>query len=160
MGYTHYYTVHDLQQDLHVPEIAQDIRHIAMASEIPLANGLGEPGTQPVIEPHLVEINGVLPNRCGTFEYPPDHRWNQKWNLTLGGSHCKTRRRPYDVIVCAALMAVRHHLGQNVRVRSDGDFAHDPGWAAARDLYRRALRREPPELFHHSQRTNTPATAP
>lgn len=38
---------------------------------------------------------------------------------------CKTAYRPYDLAVTAALIALKHHFGDDVRVTSDGDM---PNW--------------------------------
>ena len=34
---------------------------------------------------------------------------------------CKTARKPYDLVVVACLAILKHHLGDNVNVSSDGD---------------------------------------
>ena len=57
-----------------------------------------------------------------------------------GFDFCKTARKPYDVVVCAALLAIKHHQGDNVEIRSDGDFGDE--WQPAYRLYRRATHRE------------------
>lgn len=54
---------------------------------------------------------------------------------------CKTARLPYDVVVCAALMRVRHYFGE-VLVQSDGK-AKD--WEDAVRLYRTVFGEALPE---------------
>lgn len=51
-------------------------------------------------------------------------------------SFCKTAFRPYDLMVQACLIALRHHLGPVFRVTSDGD---ESDWADARRLCRNVL---------------------
>lgn len=49
---------------------------------------------------------------------------------------CKTAFRPYDVLVTAALLILKHHLGDAVHVSSDGEDQH---WADAKALCRAEL---------------------
>ena len=46
-------------------------------------------------------------------------------------SFCKTAFKPYDVTVCAALIAFKHRLGPDATVSSDGN---DPDWEDGRML--------------------------
>lgn len=45
----------------------------------------------------------------------------RKRRPTLWGSFCKTEYKPYDVLVTCALLIIKHHLGNFVVVRSDGE---------------------------------------
>ncbi|MCZ7608453.1 MAG: hypothetical protein M5U25_20905 [Planctomycetota bacterium] len=54
---------------------------------------------------------------------------------------CKTNRKPYDLLVCAALMALKRHFPE-VRVLSDGTRED---WAEARMFYERVLGQAPGE---------------
>lgn len=49
---------------------------------------------------------------------------------------CKTARKPYDQVVVACLVVLKHYLGDGFAVESDGD-AHE--WVNGRDLAREAL---------------------
>lgn len=101
MGYTHYWTQtrnmtaeewETVRGD--VGEILKYTQHI---SGIPLANGIGDPGTQPEIASNKIWFNGVGPdNDHETFGIVP----------TIDGpawAFCKTARKPYDVAVAACL---------------------------------------------------------
>ena len=152
MGYTHYYHIQDITKPLMTSEIAQDIESIIMASEIPLGDGSDEPDSQPILEHDLVQVNGIGDEGHETLCYPPDFEWNRKVHRpeSLGSSFCKTARKPYDVVVCAALLAIKHHLGDNVEIHSDGDF--DDEWQPAYQLYRKATGRElPPEFREYEE---------
>ena len=63
----------------------------------------------------------------------------------LGRDFCKTAQKPYDVVVCAALLAIKHHQRDNVEICSDGEF--DDEWQPAYQLYRNATGRELPPEF-------------
>lgn len=77
-----------------------------------------------------------------------------------GFAFCKTERKPYDVIICAALMAIKHHTGDNVVIYFDGDFAEETEWAPAYTLYRTALRRDLPPFFAQYIKKVQPIAAP
>ena len=142
MGYTHYWIIKDTTKNLCVPNIAQDVRAILMAGETPIADGWGTPGTEPLVNEDMVDFNGVGDECHEGFSFPPE----KGSSTTDVFDFCKTARKPYDTVVCAAIMAVKHHLKGNVRVSSDGDF-DEPLWQNAYLLYHRALRREVPQQF-------------
>ena len=143
MGYTHYYTIQDPSQPLRGSEIAQDIQNIILASEIPMGDGSDDPDSQPILEHDLVQLNGTGDEAHETLYYPPYDEGN-------GFAFCKTARKPYDVVVCAALLAIKHHQEDNVEITSDGEF--DDEWQPAYRLYRRATGRELPLEFREYER--------
>jgi len=56
-----------------------------------------------------------------------------------GFQFCKTARKPYDLLVCAALLSLEHHFGRRVtQVSSDGDYND---WEPAIKFYRETLKR-------------------
>ena len=56
-----------------------------------------------------------------------------------GFQFCKTARKPYDILVCAALLSLEHHFGRRTtQVTSDGNFED---WEPAIKLYRETLKR-------------------
>jgi len=40
-----------------------------------------------------------------------------------GFNFCKTARKPYDALVCASLILLKHYMGDFVRVTSDGEIS-------------------------------------
>ena len=144
MGYSHSYTLQK-HADPRFAEITRDVNDIITASEIPMGDANGNPGSQPQLGPELIRLNGIQPQHCETFLYPAPAGWE----------YCKTGYQPYDVIVCATLMAMKHHLQENVAISSDGNL-DGPEWQAAYRLYRRALRRPPPEFFQQHEQTPRP----
>lgn len=52
---------------------------------------------------------------------------------------CKTAQKPYDAVVCAVLLAAKHHLGAALTLSSDGTWAE---WKPGRDLYFQATGRQ------------------
>ena len=144
MGYSHSYTLQE-HADPRFAEITRDVNDIITASEIPMGDANGNPGSQPQLGPELIRLNGIQPQHCETFLYPAPSGWE----------YCKTGYQPYDVIVCATLMAMKHHLQENVAISSDGNL-DGPEWQAAYRLYRRALKRPPPEEFRQHEQTPRP----
>ena len=156
MGYTHTYRIHDLTADLHVDGIAQDAHNIILAAEAPVAGPDGIPGTQPQLGPRVIDLNGESPQDGDNFHYPPQDPFGGMppeiaqavaAAIPPGQEFCKTDYKPYDAIVCAVLIAIRHHLGGNVRVWSDGKL-DEPEMAAGLP----ALPPGPPESAAQSLR--------
>lgn len=50
---------------------------------------------------------------------------------------CNTRGHPYDLAVCALLLTVQRHLGEQMRLGTSGGLRH--GWRDAADVVRHAL---------------------
>ena len=117
MGYTHYWTKKKKWPAAKVSAAIQDMAEVIRRCEMPLADGHGEPGTEPVIGPDFIAFNGVGELSYETFCFPGFG----------GGFHpdfafCKTVRKPYDTIVVACLLVAKHHLGTAIKVSSDGDW--------------------------------------
>ena len=92
----------------------------------------GEPGSQPYITDTEIGFNGSGDDMYegfaypGSFTGPPDHE-----PLRM---YCKTGRRPYGMVVAAVLLAIKHHLGDDVEIRSDGNLRDDE-WEPATGLF-------------------------
>lgn len=93
---------------------------------IKIVDGLSE-GLQPCIDHKQVSLNG-----------DPDHETFRIARVYDGRPHgepdglefefCKTAQKPYDVVVTAALIALKARFGDGVRVSSDGDYTDwEPG---------------------------------
>ena len=148
MGYAHYYTVADPLGDLKVPEIAADVEAIIIASKIQIGDWSGEPGSEPKLGPDEINFNAMQPEDCENFRYPPQFAQNKKFGIEEGFNFCKTNQMPYDPVVGATLIAIKHHLGNYVSVSSDGYFDDAEEWGPAYDLYFGALGRALPPFFH------------
>jgi hypothetical protein len=143
VGYTHYWqqlrdhskaTWEEIRQD--VTAILNDVQHV---QGIPLANGLGEPGTQPEVTGDKIWFNGVGPDDDHETlslwrKRPPLEAWQSKDRR--GGDFCKTARKPYDLAVTAVLAYMESIHG--LPVSSDGDGAE---WLEGVEEARRALPR-------------------
>ena len=113
MGLTHYWR---RPPALRVPVFAwaaDDCRKMMPLIGVALADGQG-PAT---FNQELIRFNGAGAQRCETFlvrqaEIDLRHR-------PTVFSFCKTHGLPYDLCVRAALIILRHHLGNAIGVFSD-----------------------------------------
>lgn len=133
MGYTHYWETpqHGFSEREweYIANIAAAAIEDAKRGDIAVAYEFDEPHRAPVIGSSTIHFNGIGEEGHETFYIA---REGQKWEF------CKTARKPYDVVVCAVLLALRD-MGADVS--SDGDIDggedHD-GWANGHALYKRA----------------------
>lgn len=71
-----------------------------------------------------LNVNGSGDN--GHEDFVMREHWSEN-----GGEFCKTARKPYDVVVVACLIVLKHYMGDDFKVGSDG-FAQD--WLAGLGL--------------------------
>jgi len=55
---------------------------------------------------------------------------------------CKTARKPYDLMVCVSLMILKHNLGADFKISSDGGLND---WREAIDFYENLFDRKAPK---------------
>ncbi len=118
MGYTHYWRKVGPWPEDKLKAAVADMQTIIKRCDIPLANYAGESGTMPEMGELLISFNGVGTESYETFLFPPSTE-DEKF------AFCKTGRRPYDQVVVACLLAAKHHLGDAIRVSSDGRWERE-----------------------------------
>jgi len=142
MGYTHYATrpVRNAGSAYMYNKLAMDAKAIcdhAQANGLPLANGMGEAGTEPEFTEAYFSLNGVSDengdNGHETFHWDgiptlPDYRKKESEYFDF----CKTAYKPYDAVVTAILIRAKVIYGSCVSINSDGSWED---WKAGRDLY-------------------------
>ena len=140
MGYAHNYEIIG-DAPRRTAEIAQDakrlISHAKDTRGVTVVDGAGSTGSNPTVTDELIRFGGPRPYHSQAFTYPPEAA---PFDDGSGFGSCKTRHWPYDIVVCAVLCAVKHHLGEAVVISSDGSPFSDwetgkPLWDAAGDLY-------------------------
>lgn len=137
MGYTHYWYQDTKLDDAKFAAAALDIEKVLAVTEVPLAGGMGDEGTKPEVGPKRISFNGVDEDGHETLYVEPtaekpsyqDQSEPQVFNF------CKTARKPYDEVVIASLAVLKHHLGDAIRVSSDGYFSE---WETGLALAKRA----------------------
>ncbi|MBA3775431.1 MAG: hypothetical protein H0X11_03150 [Betaproteobacteria bacterium] len=112
-------------------DAVRDIQRLLKDANIPLAGFEGQ--GPPVFLDDAIVFNGVAGAACEPFEIHQvefDRRGRaEKF------SFCKTQGLPYDLVVMAALIVFKHHLGETFKVMSDES---DAAWSPARQLVSRA----------------------
>ena len=107
MGYTHYWNQSrdfsreewkQIREDFEA--LLKDVQHV---QGIPLANGMGELGTAPEITDENIWFNGAGDDSHETFCLNRKRPPREPWQRRQGGDFCKTDRKPYDLVVTAAL---------------------------------------------------------
>lgn len=176
MGYTHYFKIKKKASKETFELFCNDAKKIVGYCDfelgINLANGLGEPNTNPEIDKNGVWLNGSDAQEPGKWtttedicipwpsptaslevekESPIANKTDGAWfagtmvsqrvapideltgkgkgsyetlsieNKKTAFAFCKTAYRPYDLVVTAILVALKHHFGDNVVVDSDGE---------------------------------------
>lgn len=132
MGWTHSWEREPEFPKEKFKKAAMDCQRIMAAINIPLGDEQGE--GLPVFSDEEIAFNGAGNGGCEPLvirrvEVPRQGR-------ARAFSFCKTERLPYDLCVQAALIVLRHHLGTEISVFSDGK---DADWAKAREECQRIL---------------------
>ena len=149
MGYAHdIFLARDFDRRAFAAAV-EDIRTLIRRTEFPVAGLEGRPGTMPVLEDDHISFSGVNYNcvcppgvpeipgcssECSRGSWDRDHSFgtfhvNVGPGARLSRFHkdrywfdCKTRRKPYSVLAMAAMIALKHHLGNSVVMRSKGSW--------------------------------------
>lgn len=124
MGYTHYWYQDPKLDADKFAAASLDIAKVIEMSKVSLGGGMGDAGTTPEIGPEKIWLNGVDEDAHETFAIEPTatkQDYEDKSDPKVF-SFCKTARKPYDEVVTASLAVLKHHLGDAIRVSSDGDF--------------------------------------
>ena len=132
MGYTHYWRAENVNNTKYQAALTDIEKIVKEASKtIPLARWDGKEGTSPLFNDGI-SFNGVEDNGCETFSIP------KKSSELKGFDFCKTRNRPYDVVVTASLTRLAEV--ENIHVSSDGDEAEwEDGVTMASEILGRKL---------------------
>jgi hypothetical protein len=96
----------------------------------------------PIVDREIVKFNGLDQDGHETFYLERISRW--PGDPREGGrsfQFCKTARKPYDKVVICALLAAKTAFGEDIVLRSDGDWDE---WVEGRQLYRKIFGNEPP----------------
>lgn len=127
MGYTHYwYGLRPFTAD-EWRNIGADVAAVLERSTVPVGWEYDEPDRKPQIDAELIRFNGVGEDGHETFYF---ERSPEAFTF------CKTARKPYDRLVCAALIIAAKHAPHALRITSDGSPAE---WETARMLVAQSL---------------------
>jgi len=82
-------------------------------------------------------VNGAGDDAHEPFELREHFKQNFENKFKEGFNFCKTARKPYDVVVTACLIVLKHRLGDYINVSSDG-YQHE--WEEGLELAKRVLK--------------------
>lgn len=145
MGYTHYFTFKKPLQQKEFDAIKADVKVIekSVNGTICETAGASYPEDVVLLRDGLGEGDGVLYENNGVFFNGEKELGHETMGFRVddsGYSFCKTNRKPYDVAVCLTLLAMKHHLGEDIEITSDGG---KEDWMPALRLYKTIFKRIP-----------------
>ena len=142
MGYTHYWE-HPNNFDIsyYMPGIAADAVAVLDNCLDVVAGPEGVLGTSPIADETLISFNGIImedyDGSAEKFKYPPNPR-SENGEDYWAFDFCKTYGRAYDAPVVAMLLNIKHHLGDEIILRTDawhGDAEYEERMHKAEVLY-------------------------
>ena len=110
MGYTHYFKSKESFTDAAWNSFVNDAKQLFANTKIPIGNGHGEPGTDPIITENTIIFNGIEDDShesCCVSRYAVDFEF------------CKTAYKPYDSVVVEFWKLARKH-NPSIELSSDG----------------------------------------
>ena len=141
MGYTHYWSHDENLDPSALIRALNDCREVAAAVQNRGIILRGPDGTgEPEVSELGIDLNGDGEESHETFSFPIRGEDAQTAKRLYGcrWAFCKTARKPYDLAVCAMLLVFKHHLGDQVRLASDGRRRPDE-WLPAERLVKDVL---------------------
>ena len=142
MGYTHYYYQKPALDGDKFKVFASDCIDIvkeAIVQGTRIVGWDGDAMTDPEFTESVVQFNGYKDEAHETFAVSRATSGDCPDEQGRLFSFCKTARKPYDAAVCACLIALKHHFGDDVAIHSDGD---EGDWEEGKQLYRDVTGRE------------------
>ncbi len=156
MGYTHYWTfkkpkkgIGDETEALYQKAI-KDIQTLALnwnahclMEDMPWNRLSGYTAHDVKRQYGGVKLNGKGENGHEDFILREHYKENLEGNNGIGGYYnpthfCKTARKPYDDVIVASLIVLKHYLGELIEVSSDGQYKD---WEIGLQLAKRVLKR-------------------
>ena len=127
MARTHYWKRPEhLDSDAFAAAV-KDCKLLLAGIDVPLS-GPQRQG-EPVFTPGEIAFNGIEGQHCETFVIRVTEQPRRLGRPLF--SYCKTQKLPYGLCVKCALVILKHHMPDDIRVMSDGT---DADWNDAKQL--------------------------
>ncbi len=134
MGYTHYWYQKPGLNPKSFEEFLKDAEKILRNCGVDLVDAY-ESDAKPLLSADAVGFNGVGGEAHEDFLFQRD-KLGRKDDGGEAFTFCKTAQKPYDIAVCAVLIAAKKHFQDDLKVTSDGD---ETDWGDAFELADRLL---------------------
>lgn len=124
MGYSHYFYRKVNLDDVAFQGVARDCQKICEILDTPIQYELDN-DSPALFDKDAIHFNGIGDDGHETFYLPKVYTRKMPSSLShlnLPFQFCKTARKPYDINVCCCLIIAKHHLGDDIRVNSDGSL--------------------------------------
>ena len=134
MGYTHYWKFKQEPTPEKFTEFVEGVRQITAT-----ADEAGIPIGEELYESNYVRFNGVGDGAHESFyiELPVgDERYDDGF--------CKTAEKPYDTAVTASLILAKKIFGEDIEIRSDGNWSD---WQGGQLLYESVFNVQPENVL-------------
>ena len=134
MGYTHYWKFNQEPTPEKFTEFVEGVRQITAT-----ADEAGIPIGEELYESNYVRFNGVGDGAHESFyiELPVgDERYDDGF--------CKTAEKPYDTAVTASLILAKKIFGEDIEIRSDGNWSD---WQGGQLLYESVFNVQPENVL-------------
>ena len=130
MGYTHYFNFIEEPSREKFIEFAEGVKQlVATAQEAGIEIGDEEYGDDKIV------FNGVGANSHETFFVSADG---------VDFNFCKTAQKPYDTAVTASLILAKKIFGEDIEIRSDGNWSD---WQGGQLLYESVFNVQPENVL-------------
>ena len=134
MGYTHYFEHRRVSKGIW-GLICKDVTKLFnnLPKDVQLSDDSNHPDSEVAKEAGEVVLSGAI-----WFNgYPDPHETFCLHSLGSNGfEFCKTAHKPYDLMVCACLIAYNFHSSETIDISSDGGW---DDWQYAMEFVRRVL---------------------
>ena len=118
MGYTHYYYCNPPLSPKKYAAAVADILKVTATTGVPLAGPDGS--GKPIFTNDEISFNGVGDEGSyETFSVPRENNKRVEDGKVFG--FCKTAHKPYDINVQVSFIVLKHLLGDEITVSSDGE---------------------------------------
>ena len=125
MGYTVYFEISPVLDAEKFETFSEQVRQIlgeAKVLGIKIVNGMGKVNTEPIVNKELILFNGKEKDACESLFIQRVEGSSRKKNDRLVFNFCKTARKPYDLIVKATLVMLKHNFPESV-IQADGTIS-------------------------------------
>lgn len=127
MAWTHYWQRESVLDADAFEKASRDCKVLLAGIDVPLV-GFESKG-EPVFGGDSIMFNGISGQACEPFVIKLVESPKRPGRPIF--SYCKTEKLPYDLCVKSALVILKHYLGDQIRVMSDGT---DGDWQDAKQL--------------------------